>query len=123
MLLTHLSRLAVSCSFRRMRIRLKLSLAIALPTQSIAIERDDQAPTTRRRLTFEDLIAHVKHYSAGTRKGGWSYSPHNKSKLRPRLQDALLGLRELLEAHPTLIDSSLTTLLNACVRIIGDEVR
>ena len=39
------------------------------------------------------------------------------------VEDALLGLRELLEGHPELIDPSLTTLLNACVRIIGDEVR
>ncbi|KZP31318.1 hypothetical protein FIBSPDRAFT_945334 [Athelia psychrophila] len=77
--------------------------SIALPTQSIAIDKDEGAPTTRRRLTFEDLIAHAKHYSASTRK------------------DALLGLRELLEGHPELVESSLTVLLNACVRIIGDE--
>ena len=38
-------------------------------------------------------------------------------------EDALLGLRELLEANPELIEPSLTTLLNTCARIIGDEVR
>ncbi|KII93209.1 hypothetical protein PLICRDRAFT_101004 [Plicaturopsis crispa FD-325 SS-3] len=77
--------------------------SIALPTQSIAVEKDDAAPTTKRRLTFEDLITHLKHYNAGARK------------------DAILGLRELFAAHPELIESSLTTLFNACVRIIGDE--
>lgn len=39
------------------------------------------------------------------------------------LLDALLGLRELLQANPWMIESSLTSLVNACVRIIGDEVR
>jgi hypothetical protein len=37
--------------------------------------------------------------------------------------DAIMGLRELLEAHWELLDSSLTALINGCVRIIGDEVR
>ncbi|KAJ6610092.1 hypothetical protein B0H10DRAFT_2166190 [Mycena sp. CBHHK59/15] len=42
--------------------------SIALPSQSINIDKDDATPTTKRRLTFDDLIAHLKHYSAGTRK-------------------------------------------------------
>jgi hypothetical protein len=42
--------------------------------------------------------------------------------VKSRVTDALLGLRELLEANPQLIDSSLTTLINTCVRIIADEV-
>lgn len=33
-----------------------------------------------------------------------------------------MGLRELFEAHPHLVEPSLTTLVNACVRIIGDDV-
>ncbi|KAI0315863.1 hypothetical protein OF83DRAFT_1061342 [Amylostereum chailletii] len=77
--------------------------SIALPSQSIASQKDDAAPTTKRKLTFDDLIAHLKHYSPGTRR------------------DALLGLRELLEFHPSLIEPSLTTLFGACVRLIGDE--
>ncbi|RDB28596.1 Testis-expressed sequence 10 protein [Hypsizygus marmoreus] len=77
--------------------------SIALPTQSIAQEKDITVPSTKRRLTFEDLIAHTKHYNATTRK------------------DAILGLRELLDAHWALLDSSLAALINACVRMIGDE--
>ena len=37
--------------------------------------------------------------------------------------DAVLGLRELLEVHSELISAQLTTLINNCVRLIGDEVR
>ncbi|OCH95802.1 hypothetical protein OBBRIDRAFT_871454 [Obba rivulosa] len=77
--------------------------SIALPSQSIAHDKDAEAPSTRRRLTFDDLLAHLKHYNAGTRR------------------DAILGLRELLEAHPDLIEKNLTPLVNACVRLIGDE--
>ncbi|KAI0830683.1 hypothetical protein BC628DRAFT_1313137 [Trametes gibbosa] len=77
--------------------------SIALPTQNIVTDRDAEAPTTKRRLTFDALIAHLKHYNASTRK------------------DALLGLRELLETHPKLVNTHLTTLVNSCVRIISDE--
>ncbi|KAG5654094.1 hypothetical protein H0H81_007508 [Sphagnurus paluster] len=77
--------------------------SIALPSQSIAQEKDGNTPTTKRRLTFNDLITHAKHYSASTRK------------------DALLGLRELLEANWDLVETCLTTLIAACVRLIGDE--
>ncbi|KAF8898661.1 hypothetical protein BD779DRAFT_1666462 [Infundibulicybe gibba] len=77
--------------------------SIALPTQSITVTKDENAPTTKRQLTFEDLIVHLKHYSAGTRK------------------DALTGLRELLESNWGILDARLTPLLNACARLIGDE--
>ncbi|KAJ7361638.1 hypothetical protein DFH08DRAFT_844743 [Mycena albidolilacea] len=77
--------------------------SIALPSQSITVDKNADAPTTKRRLTFDDLITHIKHYSAGTRK------------------DAIAGLRELLDAHPTILESSLTTLINATVRLVGDE--
>ncbi|KAI0348476.1 hypothetical protein BDW22DRAFT_1424636 [Trametopsis cervina] len=79
--------------------------SITLPSQSIANtnEKDARAPTTRRKLTFEDLMVHLKHYNSGTRK------------------DAILGLRELFEVHPETMVSSLTPLLNGCVRLIADE--
>ncbi|KAG6845775.1 hypothetical protein H0H87_003829 [Tephrocybe sp. NHM501043] len=77
--------------------------SIALPSQSIAHEKDDDTPTTKRKLTFDDLITHAKHYSASMRK------------------DAIAGFRELLDANWNLLESSLTALINACVRLIGDE--
>lgn len=45
------------------------TLAIALPTQSITIDKDAAAHTTKKKQTFEDLVSHLKHYNAGTRKG------------------------------------------------------
>ncbi|KAH9937104.1 uncharacterized protein B0H18DRAFT_1112984 [Fomitopsis serialis] len=77
--------------------------SIALPTQSIAQPKDSEAPTTRRKLTFDDLTAQLKHYNSGTRK------------------DAILGLRELLDGHPTLIHTHLTALVSNCTRLIADE--
>ncbi|TFY71908.1 hypothetical protein EVG20_g1081 [Dentipellis fragilis] len=77
--------------------------SIALPSQSIVTTGENGVPSTRRRLTLDDLLSHLKHYNSGTRK------------------DALLGLRELLEAHPAMIEQCLTTLLNSCIRLISDE--
>ncbi|KAK0506164.1 hypothetical protein EDD18DRAFT_20287 [Armillaria luteobubalina] len=77
--------------------------SIALPSQSITRDRDDDTPTTKRRLTFDELVAHTKHYGVATRK------------------DALAGFRELFETYPHIINESLTTLFNSCVRLIGDE--
>ncbi|KAJ7209662.1 hypothetical protein GGX14DRAFT_452486 [Mycena pura] len=81
----------------------KARCAIALPSQSITLDRAADAPATRRRLTFDDLIVHLKHYSPGTRK------------------DGIAGLRELLNAHPEILEASLTALINATARAIGDE--
>lgn len=77
--------------------------SIALPTQSIVLDKSSQAPTTKRKLTFDDLTSHLKHYNGATRR------------------DAILGLRELLESYPDLIGSNLTALVSSCVRAIGDE--
>ncbi|KAJ2914864.1 hypothetical protein MD484_g5554, partial [Candolleomyces efflorescens] len=66
-------------------------------------EKDASTPLTKRNLSFNDLIAHLKHYNATTRK------------------DAILGLRELLESHWDMLEVNLTALINAVVRIIGDE--
>ncbi|KAG1757489.1 hypothetical protein EDB19DRAFT_1901008 [Suillus lakei] len=77
--------------------------SIALPTQSIAVEKDATLPTTRRKQSFDDLVSLMKHYNANTRK------------------DAILSFRELFESHPDIVESSMTILLGACVRLIGDE--
>ncbi|KAH9001362.1 hypothetical protein EDB92DRAFT_1788313 [Lactarius akahatsu] len=77
--------------------------SITLPTQSIVLEKDPNAPTTKRKLTFTDLVAHLRHHNSSIKK------------------DALLGLRELFEAYPALIESSLATLIGTCVRLIASE--
>ena len=43
--------------------------AIALPSQSIAVEKDTEVPSTKRRLTFDALILHLKHHNVTTRRG------------------------------------------------------
>ncbi|GJJ09743.1 hypothetical protein Clacol_003967 [Clathrus columnatus] len=45
----------------------------------------------------------------------WEFSPSSFTA------DAITGLQELLEAHPALIESSLTTILHSCARVISDE--
>lgn len=77
--------------------------SIALPTQSIAVEKDATLPTTRRKQSFDDLLSLMKHYNANTRK------------------DAILSFRELFGLHSDIVESSMTILLGACVRMIGDE--
>ncbi|KAJ3568803.1 hypothetical protein NP233_g5483 [Leucocoprinus birnbaumii] len=77
--------------------------SIALPTQSIAVNKDESTPTTKRKLTLDDLLSQMKHYSPSVKK------------------EALLGLTELLEAHWNLVRQNLSQLMNQLARIIGDE--
>lgn len=42
--------------------------SIALPQQSVNVDRSG-AFVTKRNLTFDECIAHTRHYSAGVRKG------------------------------------------------------
>ncbi|EGG05882.1 uncharacterized protein MELLADRAFT_107239 [Melampsora larici-populina 98AG31] len=75
---------------------------IALPNQNIGAEKGE-APTTRRNLTLDDLLVHLRHYSHATRK------------------DALIGLRELLGAHHELWRSNLGPIIHGAARLIPDE--
>ncbi|KAL5533670.1 hypothetical protein ACEPAG_130 [Sanghuangporus baumii] len=77
--------------------------SIALPQQSIAVANERSVPTTKRKLTLDALLTHLKHYGPGVRK------------------DALQGLQELLGEHPILIQQHLSKLVNSCVRLISDE--
>ncbi|KAG8694786.1 hypothetical protein FRC09_009599, partial [Ceratobasidium sp. 395] len=80
--------------------------SVALPNQTIRTEEHvagQGIPTTRRRLTYDDLLTHLKHYSPTTRK------------------DALQGLRELLSDHPWMIVPNLGSLLDAVAKLIADD--
>jgi pre-rRNA-processing protein IPI1 len=109
---------------RESRLKWPPQEAIALPAQRIGTERDADVPTTKRKLSFDDLLSHLKHYNANTRRGVWeALCPALCHTLMACLADAILGMRELCNAHPELVEPNLTALLNACVRLIGDEVR
>lgn len=97
-----------------------MASGIALPTQSITVEKDIALPTTRKKQSFDDLLSLMKHYNANTRKG--ICSPFRKMRCLLNSIDAVLSLRELFQSHPEIVESSMTTLLGACVRLIGDEV-
>ncbi|KAF8519064.1 hypothetical protein JB92DRAFT_2900438 [Gautieria morchelliformis] len=77
--------------------------SIAVPYQTIGQEKDASKPTTRRNLSLDDLLLHLKHYNPTTRK------------------DAIWGIRELLDTNPQLMGTSLTPVIQACARIVGDE--
>jgi hypothetical protein len=55
--------------------------AIALPAQSITLEKDPNAPTTKRKLTFNDLVSHLKHHNSGVKKGMPSHAPSSYAAL------------------------------------------
>ncbi|KAJ3490534.1 hypothetical protein NLI96_g1373 [Meripilus lineatus] len=42
--------------------------SIALPNQRLAREDTSETPTTKRKLSFDDLLGHLKHYNSSTRK-------------------------------------------------------
>ena len=46
-----------------------LTVAIALPRQTVSIQKDESEPTTRRNLSLSDLVGQLKHYSPSIRKG------------------------------------------------------
>lgn len=77
--------------------------SIALPSQSIASSKPSSEPTTKRKLSLDDLLTQLKHYSPSTRR------------------DALSGLRELLTAHPALLLPALPRLLTSTARLISDD--
>lgn len=77
--------------------------SIALPSQSIASTKLSSEPTTKRKLSLDDLLAQLKHYSPSTRR------------------DALSGLRELLTGHPSLLLPALPRLLASTARLISDD--
>ncbi|KAL7417489.1 hypothetical protein BDY24DRAFT_375058 [Mrakia frigida] len=77
--------------------------SIVLPTQTISVDKDSSIPTTKRNLSFEDLVVQSKHYNAGIRK------------------DSLIGLKELLTEHPHLRTKELTSIVSIIVKCLPDE--
>ncbi|CAG7847329.1 SubName: Full=Uncharacterized protein {ECO:0000313/EMBL:CCA67682.1} [Serendipita indica DSM 11827] len=70
--------------------------SIALPTQSITVDKSQAGPSTKRRHTIQDLLS------------------------LPEI-DAIAGLRELLQAHSDLMLSTTSSVIPECCRLVADE--
>ncbi|CAG8574334.1 108_t:CDS:10 [Ambispora gerdemannii] len=78
------------------------SQTIILPNQSITEDKSNEL-TNSRRLTLNDLLIQLKHYSPGSRK------------------DAIQGLVDYFHRYPSILPRSLSNVINATVRLLIDE--
>lgn len=76
------------------------SRSIHLPDQ---LKRDDGGPTTHRQLSIKDLLSQLHHYSSSVKQG------------------ALVGLRELLSAHPSLLEQHASVVLAEVAALFTDK--
>ncbi|XP_076869271.1 testis-expressed protein 10 homolog [Brachyhypopomus gauderio] len=75
------------------------SRSIHLPEQ---LNRDG-GPTTHRQLTIKDLLSQLHHYNSTVK------------------QDALLGLRDLLGTHPSLVEQHASAVLSEVAALFTDR--
>ncbi|XP_066502228.1 testis-expressed protein 10 homolog isoform X1 [Hoplias malabaricus] len=76
------------------------SKSIHLPEQ---LKRDDTGPTTNRQLSIKDLLSQLHHYNSNVKQG------------------ALVGLRELLTAHPSLVEQHASVVLTEVAALFTDK--
>ncbi|XP_008321254.1 testis-expressed protein 10 homolog isoform X2 [Cynoglossus semilaevis] len=67
------------------------------------LRKDTSGPTTHRQLSINDLLSQLHHYNANIKHG------------------ALLGLRELLSANPSLLEQNLSRLLSEVAAVFTDK--
>lgn len=67
------------------------------------LKRDTSGPTTHRQLGINDLLSQLHHYNANVKNS------------------ALLGLRELLSANPSLLEQHLSRLLSEVAAVFTDK--
>ncbi|XP_078543810.1 testis-expressed protein 10 isoform X2 [Lissotriton helveticus] len=77
--------------------------AIHLPEQLRCLSQQQSQPTNYRKLSVQDLLSQTHHYNASVRQG------------------ALLGLRDLLSLHPTMIDSHLSSIVSEVAAMFTDK--
>ncbi|KAJ1918454.1 rRNA processing protein [Mycoemilia scoparia] len=78
------------------------SKSIVLSTQSISIDKSSELTNTRNH-TLKELLVQIKHFSPSVRK------------------DAIMGLRDLLTQHPTLLDHKLGDIINSTAKLMIDN--
>ncbi|KAJ2846947.1 rRNA processing protein [Coemansia erecta] len=76
--------------------------SIVLTGQSITADKGGQL-TNSRNLSLKDILSHLRHYSAVTRK------------------EALAGMADLLSLHPQLISTELGPIIEGTVKLILDN--
>ncbi|XP_051574912.1 testis-expressed protein 10 homolog [Myxocyprinus asiaticus] len=76
------------------------SKAIHLPEQ---LKHGELGPTTHRQLSIKDLMSQLHHYNSNVKQG------------------ALVGLRELLSAHPTLVEQHASAVLSEVAALFTDK--
>ncbi|XP_062322088.1 testis-expressed protein 10 homolog isoform X1 [Osmerus eperlanus] len=67
------------------------------------LKKDTSGPTTRRQLSIKDLLSQLHHYSSSVK------------------QTALVGLRELLTLHPSVLEQHLSRLLSEVAAVFTDK--
>ncbi|KAJ1203233.1 hypothetical protein NDU88_007025 [Pleurodeles waltl] len=77
--------------------------AIRLPEQLRCLNQQQLQPTNNRKLSVQDLLSQIHHYNASVRQG------------------ALLGLRDLLSLHPTMIDAHLSSIVSEVAAMFTDK--
>ncbi|KAM4028054.1 testis-expressed protein 10 isoform 3-T3 [Anomaloglossus baeobatrachus] len=67
------------------------------------LREDSLLPSSRRKLTITDVLSQMHHYNAGIK------------------HDALVGLREILSTHPSIIDTHISVIMSEVAAVFTDK--
>ncbi|XP_053322071.1 testis-expressed protein 10 isoform X2 [Spea bombifrons] len=67
------------------------------------LKGDTSLPTTKRKLNITDLLSQIHHYNTGVK------------------HSALVGLQELLSAHPSVIDTHISSIIAEVAAVFTDK--
>ncbi|XP_056376118.1 testis-expressed protein 10 [Hyla sarda] len=67
------------------------------------LREDTSLPTSKRKLTLQDVLSQMHHYNAGVK------------------HDALVGLREILSSHPSVIDTHISVIMSEVAAVFTDK--
>ncbi|KAM3929758.1 testis-expressed protein 10 [Leptodactylus fuscus] len=67
------------------------------------LKEDSSLPTSKRKLTITDILSHMHHYNASVK------------------HDALVGLREILSTHPSVIDTHISVIMSEVAAVFTDK--
>ncbi|XP_072009152.1 testis-expressed protein 10 isoform X3 [Engystomops pustulosus] len=67
------------------------------------LREETSLPTSRRKLTITDILSQMHHYNAGVK------------------HDALVGLRDILSTHPSVIDTHISVIMSEVAAVFTDK--